>query len=838
MGHLIDLHPRVRAIKPNVGRCKQGQTWRRARGCTLASLSASLLVLSFTAGLVHATPATVEFDSDALKSRGLSTEVGEYFKHGARFREGVSSVTVFVNDRRIGTVKARFDEHGDVCLDQEFLDRAGLRLRSPSSADKNGTCTEFLNQYPTTIIKPNPGRDEVRLIVPTESIRSEVEPHRSYATGGTAAMLNYDALVTHSQYRGGSQQFRYLQSEVGLNAGDWVLRSRQSYVESSGRTRFDHLYAYGQKTFTDLGQIFQAGQISIANSLFSSDSITGVQFMPEQALQESRRARPSLVNGIANSPARIEVRQNDTLIYSTVVPQGPFSLTDIPVLNRSSDLHVSVIENIGARRTFVVPAAELTSGNLGGVPGYSVALGQYRPYGSGSNTRKPLLATGTGTWSLDNKTDITAGVMAASDYYAAGFAANRSLTPGTNISARQVASYATDKHVGGAQTSVSLSTQITQSISAGLGGTIQTSGYRDLSDVVTDQGPGKWYLSRNRTQFTGSLGWSDETFGSVTGSYSRSTTFDGRQTQFITGSWTKAFKAATVSLNLQHSTGGRFASGNTALLSVSIPFGGRSVRTYVDHTDGRIRTGADVSEQVNDYVGYSLAVERDQSDRSTNVSGNLNLLPRYFQANLGVARNGNTSTMYSGQVRGGVAVHSSGVTLSPYPIYDTFEIAKVGDLSGVKIATSQGPVWTDMKGQAVVPNLAPFQTSRLQVSTTSLPRNVDLNNGFRELEAARGTVQHVDFDVISTRRVLLNTSMSNGGVLAKGTSIVDAKGNFVTAVLNNGKIFLSDANASTALHAELSNAKQCELVFDLGAKPNMDKYFETADAVCRLPAQG
>src|SRR5690606_29950269 len=104
-------------------------------------------------------------------------------------------------------------------------------------------------------------------------IRPQEAGHRAYATGGAGAILNYDALFTRNQSQGRSDQFRYIQSEAGFNAGDWVLRSRQSYVENAGRTRFDHLYAYGQKTFVGLGQTLQAGQISIANSLFSGDGI-------------------------------------------------------------------------------------------------------------------------------------------------------------------------------------------------------------------------------------------------------------------------------------------------------------------------------------------------------------------------------------------------------------------------------------------------------------------------------------------------------------------------------------------------------------------------------------
>lgn len=458
-------------------------------------------------------------------------------------------------------------------------------------------------------------------------------------------------------------------------------------------------------------------------------------------------------------------------------------------------------------------------------------------------SRKPFIATGTGTWRLGNQSNVTAGLMAATNYYAAGAAVNRTFTSSASGSVRQIVSYAKDRGLKGAQMSASLNSQVTETVSASLGATMQTSGFRELGDVLSDKRlDGDWrgadFNARYRLQYTASLGWSNDTFGGVQGSYSRASTFDGCQTQYFTASWSKSIKRATVSLNLQHASGGRYSSGDTVLLSVSIPFGPGSIRSYVNHNDGRSRLGASASEQVNEAVGYGLSVEHDRAERDTSVSGSLNLLPRYFQASLSAARNGASSTMYSGLVRGGVAIHGSGVTLSPYQINDTFAIAKVGDMAGVQITTPQGPVWTDMAGQAVVPALTPYRASRVQVTTTSLPRNVDLVNAYREIEAGRGAVQHLDFGVLKTRRVLLRTTVSDGSALARGTSVVDADGAFVTTVLNQGKVFLPGVDAPAPLRAEMADGRRCELLFQLGDKPDVDSYYETVDAVCRLPNQG
>lgn len=775
--------------------------------------------------------ASVNFDEDMLKSRGISGSVADYFKHQARFTAGTRRVVLYINDQRKGTVHATFDSNGALCFDDKFLDSAGLRREKEVN-----DCARFLQQYPNTMIELHPGKEEVRLIVPTDALLPASVATNSYVTGGTAALLNYDALSVSNHFQGQSRQFQSLQTEAGLNVGDWILRSRQSYFKSDRQSRFEHLYAYGQKTFTDIGSTLQAGQINIVNSIFPGYRLNGAQITPEAALQRASLSTKTLVEGIANSPARIEVRQNGALIYSTMVPQGPYALTDIPLLNTSSDLEVTVSETGGSSSTYTVPAAELISGTLGGTPGYSLAIGQYDPYGS-SELDKPMLATGSGTWSLNDKTNATAGIMASQHYHAGGWAIDRILTPTTFASARQLVSRAQREGVSGTQLSVSLSSQLTPSVSASFGASQQTSGFRDLGDSVDKRAHHRWFDSRYKSQYSGTLGWSNQSLGGLYGSYSQSSTFDGRKIQRMTGTWSKTFKGATFSLNVQHSGGdtGRFGAGNSVLFSISAPLGGRSFRTYVDHTSERTRTGASVSEQVNDYVAYNISADYDDRQRDANVSGNVSILPRYLQTNLGYAKNGSSSTMYSGQIRGGIAIHKEGATLSPYAITDTFGIAKVGDVTGVRISTPQGPVWTDAAGRAVVPQLTPYQTSRLEISTKSLPRNIDLVNGYQAIDAGRGTVQYVDFGIISTRRALLTAKQPNGEYLPKGAAIMNGKGEFITTVLDKGKIFLPNADTSEPLHVEMSQGDQCKLAFELNEKPDLSNYYEHADALCTPP---
>src|SRR5260363_177649 len=65
---------------------------------------------------------------------------------------------------------------------------------------------------------------------------------------------------------------------------------------------------------------------------FPWNSDYGHAIVPEYALDAQNTG--AVVEGVASSPARVEVRQSGALIYSTLVPAGPFSLSALPLMNQ------------------------------------------------------------------------------------------------------------------------------------------------------------------------------------------------------------------------------------------------------------------------------------------------------------------------------------------------------------------------------------------------------------------------------------------------------------------------------------------------------------------------
>lgn len=778
------------------------------------------------------THANVDFDAETLRERGIDPRLAEYFREAPKFPSGNRKISLVLNGVKRGNVQARFDDKGGLCFDHDFLATVGLRepggdFVRDRTAPKAQQCFDFLAAYPQTSLTLRPNREEVVLIVPQEALLRKADTIL-VNQGGTAGLLNYDIIAQRSTAGDTIRNYVSASAQIGVNVGDWVVRSRQIYTNDSGRERLEHLYAYAQRTFASRKATAQFGQINIASPVLGGAPIYGMQLTPETALLEQTSAG-SLIEGVARTQATVEVRQSGVLIYNTVVPEGPFKLTEIPLLNTNTDLAVTIRETDGSERSFIVSAASFRTAALAPT-GYSFAIGKVREI-SGDETALPWVVTAAGTWRLNEGTTFSAGAMGASTYQAIAGGFDTSIRRDTVVSVRGSMSNAGSEQ--GMQLSVAASMSLGDSFSLGGAATRQTLGYRDLADTMIPRDSGSW-SERPKSQYSATMGWTNASLGSFNLAYSMNSSFSGESSDRLTASWSKMIKRATVSASVETNLGRaseQYRSGNAFFFNLSLPLGPRNVRAYASRRDGAIRTGAAMSEQVSDHLGYRIAAEHNSRSGDTYVSGNLSTTSRYAQADFSYSQNG-SSRSYGTYIRGSVVAHKNGLTLSPYAVDDTLAIVKVGEISGVKVTTPYGPVWTDGAGQAVVPQLNAYKNNRIEIATKTLPRRVDIQNGVQIVGAGRGSVSQIGFNVIKTNRILVTALDSTGNPIEKGASILGADNAFLTTVLDNGTIFLSGVETLSGLKVERPDGKFCHLTIEVQSAGDEDALYDTAKGIC------
>lgn len=788
------------------------------------------------------------FDLAALTSHGIDPKVSDYFRSAARFREGVHVVGLRVNGAPLGLVDARFDYQGQLCFTRGLLEKAGLWV--PTAVIRPGiapdqACHDFLGEYPATMVRLRPGSDEVSLVVPTQSLREPEWEPGSFSQGGAAALFNYDVLAFDTRSRGAPSRYVSAYTEAGFNLGNWVVRSRQFYVSDNGKTSTEHVHAYAQRDIAALRSTFQVGQISSNNPVFGGIQLSGVQFSPDGQSRTPSAGNAVVVEGLAQGQSRIEVRQAGVLIHTTLVPDGPFRLTGLPLLNGTSDLDVTVIDVRDAKRSFVVPAASFR-GMAPVTPGYYLSLGKVRER-STDDIEQPVVAMGSGTWGVGRGASVGFGLLSTDDYQAAGGTLSSVFFQRVSVGLRHTLSRDGLDELSGARSTLSLGSPLVAGIDISLSATTQTRGYREVleagqSSRVDDLD------ARFKNQYTAGLSWAEPSLGGFSISYTRSSQFDGQATGHLFASWNKTFSGVDVSLIADSQVGGsqprnqngfvrgrreeQGPGGVSMRLQVSVPLGeDRRLRSYASRRGDRFDVGTALSERVNEYVNYEVAAERDVADREQTVRGHVDVMPRYTRVGLGVSRDP-LGTSYTGQLHGGVVAHERGLTFSPYSVQDTFGVLSVGDIGAARVATPQGPVWTDYRGHAVIAGLPAYTSSRIEVQTQSLPKRVDLKNGTKVLAAGRGSFNTVDFDVVKVRRVLLEAQDEQGRPLPQGASVFSRDNTFLTSVVGEGMIFLNNLSEQQTLHVSLPDSSICLLHLNPEQEINDDKLYETAGAVC------
>lgn len=796
--------------------------------CVRAIICGTLPLMLLNSTSLHAREVT--FDTGILESRGLSADLNHYFAKAPRFLPGTHSVQVKVNGKDRGTAAVRFDEQGVLCVDNDFLEFAGIM---PVPLKSSETCHDIRSDYAQAVVNSLPNQDAVELYLPQEAINSLTADVKNFQHGGTAGLLNYSLFSTRNEY-GDSDNSRYSQAslEAGFNAMDWSLRSRYILTDDDGDKNADSIYTYAEHVFVPQRLTMQVGEINAMSQVLSGVPITGIQLMPTRGLQ--KEGTGVTVSGIARSPqARVEIRQSGQLIFSTLVPAGPFRLDDVPMVRNNVDLDVTVVETDGSSSRFNVPAASVRAQKLARPQGLTVSAGQVRSIESDYDD--PLVVNVSDGWRIFPWMNVLASGAAAEKYQAVGSRAEFMITDNWGVSTSAAVSqsnYGDSKD--GLKTELQSDLSLGQNVGLSASATHFSGGYRELAEAMDDD------FEPSDNSYSGNINFSSKVAGAFSAGFNyNQSSGDTPDSRYLLLSWGKTFKYASVTVNWQTAVGNNDdddQDDDMLYVNLSIPLGGaQSLSSYMRKQGDSTSYGVANSGAIGDNTNYYISADRDDDTQENSFNGNITSNLHYTQLGLGGGSSGDNQRNYNATLSGGIAMHKEGVTFSPYTIRNTFAIAKLSEpKSGVEITTPQGTVWTDHWGQAVVPGLTEWRNSRLEVDANKLPQSMTLANGTKYVAAAHASVSEVTFKVLNSRRVMLRVKHPDGTPLAKGLSIIDDKGNYVVTSVDDGHVFLTDADQLKALYAMDDNNKQlCQIDFTLSEKRDEDAFYEEVNGICR-----
>lgn len=401
------------------------------------------------------------------------------------------------------------------------------------------------------------------------------------------------------------------------------------------------------------------GETTSGNDVFDGIPMKGMRLLSnEQMLPTSQQGFAPDINGIAQSNAKVTVKQNGNVIYQTYVAPGPFKLTGLYASGSGGNLDVTITEENGSERTFTVAFSSLPVMLRPGGWKYELSAGRF-----------------------------DGGVLGAKDYF--------SIVSGIGVSLGDFGAVSTDITHAHAKFD-SIGSQDGQSYRFRYSKNMTTTGtsvdltalrfstkhYYDFNqfntaDYQLKEGTSPWLGEREKSRFTTSLSQTLGNYGSIylSGSYYNYWEQDEKVTQLTTG-YNGYLKGVSFGINYsidRIKSKDSWPENRQINFNVNIPFSLFSNNPMVSNFNSTYMLTHDNHGRTNQQVGLSgsafdnaLSYGVAQSWANQNQPNNGSLYANY-SGNYGTSSlNYNYSSDYysvNGSMNGGLLLHSGGVLL-------------------------------------------------------------------------------------------------------------------------------------------------------------------------------
>lgn len=644
--------------------------------------------------------------------------------------------------------------------------------------------------------------------------------------GAPAAWTSYQFSGSQQHYRTGKTSSAWLGLESGINLGAWRLRNNSTWSDNAG---WDAIASTLQRDIKTLQSQLEIGQTYTNGELFDSVQMTGVKLETDTSmLPTSQQGFAPVVRGIANSDAKVTIRQNGYTIYQSNVSPGPFEIRDLSQVTSGADLEVTVEEADGSEHSFIQASASVPVLQREGAFKYSLAAGRYR--GNEGEDEPPFLQ-GTVIYGLPYGVTTYVGALGASLYQAmlAGTGADlgRFGSASVDVTAARTAFDDGRDDARGMSWRAQYSRDIPDTDT-----TVTLASYRystsgfytfqeavDQRDSEIDDGIYTYRRTNNRrSRMQVNLSQRVSDWGSAY--------LNGYQQDY----WNMAGHERSVSAGLSSGWRGitwsvsysltRTPDANTdrqMALMVNVPLSrwlANAWSTYSVNT----ASGGFVSHQVgiggtaleNNNLSYNL--QQTYASHDTGYGGSVSGRYRGSAGDVGLGYNyGGDNRQWNYSAQGSIVAHEHGVTLGQ-SVRDAFAIVHIKDGDNVKVQNGRG-IYTDRFGNAIVPSLTAYRHNILTVNTQDR-EDIDIDAATQDLVPTKGAAVSATFDARVGQRALV-TLLRQGKVVPFGAVI--ALDNTTAIVGDEGEVYLSGLRGKTAFSVQWGETpeQQCLGMIDV-----------------------
>lgn len=822
-------------------------------------------------------PMVAQFEQTFL---GQSAGDVSRFERGNPVFPGNHTVDVYLNQDWLGREPVSFRApreglNARPCLTGQLLLGFGLdmmKVEAKAPGSTSAECVDIEAAIPDARVSYDSGEMRLDLSIPqafmTRHARGYVDP-KYWDDGVTAAMINYTFNAYRSDNRVfGDQLSASVGLDAGLNLGGWRLRQQSFYIWNKGQrgrrntSDWQNTATYAQHDVTPLSSQLTLGDATTSGEIFDSFAFRGARLASDtRMLPDSLVGYAPTVRGVAQTNARVEIRQNGYIIYETTVSPGPFEIDDLAAGGYGGDLEVTVVEADGRVSTFSVPYANVPQLLRPGTWRYSATVGQMRS-ALRSSDGEPLVAEGTYQRGINNALTLYGGAQVAEKgLYSSALAGAAFNTPVGAFAADITYSSAKltgfDDRLTGRSARVTYAKTLPQTRTdfALAAYRYSSKGFLALPEAVqlddsvrtgfvpdVDRGFGR---QRSRFQLSLSQRLGDRG-GALYASGSRNDYWD-RQTvdsSYQLG-YANSFRSLSYSLSASRTRDLLGRNDNQYFVSFRVPLGAPT-GSAADSRIPSLSVSADRRQQGNTFrtTIAGTAGENSQVNYAVSAAGNGSSIKGVNDANVGAnlqyaGSHANLGASYtyarsyqqaSVNAGGGVVIHPGGVTFSQ-SLGDTIAVVHAKDAVGARVS-GQNNLKLDRRGYAVVSYLMPYRMNTVQLDPKGLSTDIELGTTLQRVAPRAGSVVSLSYATSTGRAFMVRGLMDDGKTLPFGAQVMDEHGIEVGVVGQGGRAFVRTNVDSGRLTVKWGGRVEDACSMDYKLPASRDTTYQQLDAQC------
>lgn len=819
------------------------------------------LAVALNAFSIGSAAAAANFNMDFLRAGSSQADVAALSRPGA-ILPGTYPFAIYLNGNEVAREEIVFaaspSGQTEPCLSRGRLEQWGIRLEDvESDAGDAPDCLVLAHSIPDARVSYNGNQQRLDLRVPQVHLLNLPRGHIPKALrdqGINALLVDYalnGAHNDHEQQRRDDYFFASINST--LNAGMWRFRHTASANRSNNDSR-THWTTQGFRAETDLGSSHSRltfGDTYTAHGVFDSVRFRGVQISnDDEMLPYSQRSYAPVVRGIAASNARVEIRQDGSLIYALNVAPGAFQIDDIVPNRLSGELDVSIVEADGSLQRYKQSFSAVENMLRPGLVHYEFSGGELR---NGYDRYQPRFVQATAARGLASDTTPYAGLLLSANYSALAVGAAQSLGKFGSASI-DVIHARTRLAQGKVSNGQSYRFLYSKSLNAHgtefrlVGHRYSTSGYYDFGDASAERAQWRhgyyetsydeqieypdhaapwtqprqhliqsqrYHNKRNRLEIALNQRISDDY--SLNASYNKQDYWGAseRERELQLG-LNGRLGAVSFGTYFRHSQGRYNRVDRSFGLTLSLPLdrpGLRRSSSSASYSHSR-NSGASYQSGMNgslldgDRLGYGLSIGKTD----TGKTGSANL--RYMGSK-GIATIGGTLADSYSQInwgiRGGWVLHRNGLTFAQ-SLHRTNVLVHAQDGAGLGLENQSG-VRLDRRGYGLVSGVSAYRSNRVALRTDDLGADIDASRTSRNIVPTRGALTRVDFETRRGISLMIHPILVEDIRIPLGATVFGNDGLSRGIAGPNGEIFVSGVHLGDRLSVRWGTRpdQRCEM---------------------------